>query len=76
MSFLTADPQAPISTLNARTLRRDWKSDPGRAAKVLEEYDYILADPWRFGLSEEARADVVRRREQVEQVMEELGGRE
>lgn len=73
--FLALDPAAPMTVLNERGLARDWKSDRGRAERVLEEYDYILADPWGLGVSEEQREDVLQRREHVEAIVERMEGR-
>jgi hypothetical protein len=71
-SYLWCDPDAPYSLLvyEKKTKTGD---DPDRTRRAIEEWDYLIADPWGLGYEPEGlevrqrhRASWVRRLEELE----------
>ena len=63
-SYLRFDPGAPYSYLVYQPKQsRPWRHDPKRLERVIEEYDYLIEDPWDLGRTPEALEDLRQRRQ-------------
>lgn len=70
-SYLWCDPDAPYSLLvhEKTTKARD---DPDRARRAVEEWEYLVADPWGLGYGPEGLEFRQRQRDWWVQRLEEL----
>jgi hypothetical protein len=70
-SYLSCDPSSPPSLLAPSVGVEDEELSQERLRRVIEDYDYMISDPWGLGPSEEELEEIRRRRQEFVDLLEE-----